>query len=264
MISRSRHRPKSPEKTRDRRPAASKPAESSPAEYKRQYLEEASVWLKKRWERARDLQQSTNNTEFRPWYYEEPTDRQLNKIRELGLSKMAKDVTRGQVSDLIGLFESPSDEHMQILKFFKVPSRGFSETRARDEIEKLFRSEENRATWERRPPTTMQKEFYLFFGLAVPKKLTLMEMRDDIKTKLKDMTEEEQNDWDMYENIYDDLADAEFAKDEGLKKVSLKVYRGFVLKKRADGAKVRDWDAYEVAEELLEEHPELARSGSSK
>jgi hypothetical protein len=89
-------------------------------------------------------------------------------------------------------------------------------------------------------------------------------MRDDIKTKLKDMTEEEQNDWDMYENIYDDLADAEFAKDEGLKKVSLKVYRGFVLKKRADGAKVRDWDAYEVAEELLEEHPELARSGSSK
>lgn len=242
-----------------RRKAAQIPDQDDAADVKRRYLAEAAVWMQPRWGRATQKQHDEDNSEFRPWYYEDPTERQLKLINDLGLSKMANGVTKGQASDLIGLFERPDSDELEILKFFKISSRGMSQTKARDEIGKLFSSGENRTAWEQRPPTVMQKEFYRFFGLPVPKGLTLYQMQSDIDEKLEEMGDEEADEWGDFDCLYDDLIDADSREDYEIKKVSLKVFRDYILGKKAGGVKVSDLEVSGVAEELVEMHPELHR-----
>ena len=238
---------------------ARRPDFDDPSSIKREYLQDASAWLNERWVRAEQKKGDPEDTEFGAWYYEEPTERQLKFIKELGVSKMAKGKSKGQVSDLIGLFNEPETFQLEVMMFFKIPSRGISQTEARDAVGKLLSDAEKRAAWEQRPPTTMQREFYKFFGLPVPKGITLQQMKEDIDTKLEEMGDDVSEEWDYFETVYDDLVDPEFRKDLELKKVSLAIYRVYIKKKRDLGIKLSDLDSYEVAEELLDQHPGLQR-----
>lgn len=96
--------------------------------------------------------------------------------------------------------------------------------------------------------------------------MTHDEMRADINAHLTKLDDEDadiyeaSDTWDAYENIYSELSDPEFRRDMNIKKVSLKVYREYMLKKKASGVRLADLDEDSVAEELLKERPELARS----
>lgn len=244
------------------------PKGSAAAQAKQAWLADVAEWLPQRWERAAQEEATGKLVEFKEWYFDDVTERQqarLADIRELGVFKTSGKLTKGQASDLIGLFEEPDDNDLEVLKFFKMTTRGMSQTKARMEVARLFMDSANRNAWEKRPPTALQKEFYQLFSLPVPKGMTHDEMRADITAKLAELDNEEADTWeasdiwDAYENIYTELNDPEFRRDMDIKKVSLKIYREYMLKKKAAGVRLADLDETEVADELLEERPELAR-----
>jgi hypothetical protein len=248
---------------------ATAPKGEAVAQAKQAWLTEVAEWLPQRWERSAKELASGNLVEFQKWYFDDVTERQqarLADIKELGVFQTQGKLTKGQASDLIGLFEEPDDADLDVMKFFKLPTRGASQTKARMEVARLFMDSANRDAWEKRPPTALQKEFYHLFALPVPKGLTHDEMRADINVHLTKLDDEdadisEASDmWDAYENIYTELSDPEFRRDTDIKKVSLKVYREYMLKKKAAGVRLADLDEVQVADELLEERPELARS----
>lgn len=256
-------------KSNRKKPQRKERASDNVSKAKQAWLADVAEWLPQRWERAAQEKASGNLQEFAEWYFDEATERQqtrLADIKQLGVFKTQGKLTKGQASDLIGLFEEPDDHELAVLKFFKIPTRGVSQTKARIELTRLFSDRTNREAWERRPPTPMQKEFYHLFELPLPKSMTHDEMKADIDRWLSEMDGEEAqtfealDTWDAYESIYTELNDTEFRRDMDLKRVSLKVYREYMLKKKAVGVRLSDLDENDVADELLEERPELARS----
>lgn len=245
------------------------PKSKAVAQAKQAWLADVAEWLPQRWERSAKEMASGNLVEFPTWYFDDVTERQqarLADIKKLGVFKTPGKLTKGQASDLIGLFEEPDDHDLQVMKFFKVPTRSVSQTKARMEVARLFMDSTNRDAWEKRRPTALQKEFYHLFSLPLPKRMTHDEMRADIAAHLTKLDGEdsdiyEASDmWDAYESIYTELSDPEFRRDSDIKKVSLKVYREYMLRKKAAGVRLADIDEVQVADELLEERPELARS----
>jgi len=251
-----------------KRTDALKQAKRETDQAKQAWLADIAEWLPQRWERAAQEKASGDLKEFPPWYYDDATERQqarLADIKQMGVFKMEGKLTKGQASDLIGLFEEPDDHELAVLKFFKIPTRSVSQTKARIEVTRLFSDPANREAWDRRPPTAMQKEFYHLFELLLPKSMTHDEMKADIDRRLSEMDGEEavtfdaSDTWDAYESIYTELNEPEFRRDMDLKKVSLKIYREFMLKKKVAGVRFSDLDANDVADELVEDRPELSR-----
>ena len=114
-------------------------------------------WLKERWERVEKEKESGELKTVRQWYFDEPTERQLAKIKRDGLNIGVKNLTKEKASDLIGLSERPNEGSVEILKYFKVSIRGNNETRAREEVAKIFSDPEKVKVWKARPATQMQK-----------------------------------------------------------------------------------------------------------
>src|SRR5690606_29943643 len=105
------------------------------------------AWLARRWQDARDAQTRGDTSSFPAWYFDSPTERQLNRLKNAG-ALIPPNMTKGQASDLIGLSEEPDEDDVEILKFFKVSTRDMSQTRARAEVASLFSDSANRQRWE--------------------------------------------------------------------------------------------------------------------
>ena len=123
------------------------------AQAKQAWLADVAEWLPQRWDRSAEELASGNLVEFQRWYFDDVTERQQAKladIEELDVFKIPGKLTKGQASDLIGLFEEPDDGDLQVMKFFKVPARGVSQTKARMEVARLFMDPTNRNAWEKR------------------------------------------------------------------------------------------------------------------
>ena len=59
---------------RDRNKSAVRPPNfDDPASIKQQYIRDSADWLNERWERAEQNRNSSENSEFQSWYYEEPS-----------------------------------------------------------------------------------------------------------------------------------------------------------------------------------------------
>jgi hypothetical protein len=128
---------------------------------------ENRVWLENRWQSIEE-----NTDLVSSWYFDAPTERQIERLQDQGLQLTKNKLTKGQVSDLIGLFEKPEEDELEILKFFKHNTKGYTQTRARHEILALFLKQENKEKWENRPADVLEKEFYRFIGQKVPTGLT--------------------------------------------------------------------------------------------
>jgi hypothetical protein len=116
----------------------------------------------------------------------------------------------------------------------------------------------NRETWENRPATAVQKEFYRWFGHKLPKGLTSPEAEEFISTL--DLPDEQLDEWHAYEGILDEFEDRDFRVDEGIKKVPVTTIREAVLALRAEGGSVVDLDASDVLPRVLELRPALERN----
>jgi hypothetical protein len=228
---------------------------------KQRILEANDEWLRERWRMA-DAEKAAGNLQHFPnWYFDEATDRQRNKLAEQGVS-IARSATKGQHSDVIGLFEEPDDEEIEKLRFFGVTLKGslLNQTRARHEVAKVHADPEKQRAWLMRPASALQKEFYRFIGEKPPAGLTFEQAEAKMHNVHESMTEAQQDEWSTLESLIDDFEDREFRNDVEIRKPSIADIRAAMAALKAEGAEFED--PYEVAEKLLKIKPALARASA--
>jgi len=220
-------------------------------------------WLKERWERVEREKELGDLKTVDQWYFDEATERQLARIKKNGTYIGSTKLTKGKASDLIGLSEKPEEGSEEILKFFRVPTKGISETRAREEIAKIFSDPEKVKAWKARPATQMQKEFFRFFNQEIPRDITYETASRYINDYHMEHEEEEDklDEWDNYECIYDDIDDPDFRKDWRIKKVSLPIYRQAIEMLKSEGMSLSEpsTDHDRVIEKIVEIKPDIQK-----
>jgi len=183
---------------------------------------ELEQWLLDRWALADAQEDTGQGAVFGSWYFDSVTEFQLKKLEELDVN-MKGDPTKGQASDLIGLYEKPEPESLQVLKFFKVPVRGMSETKAKHEVGLIFSDDKNVQAWDARPVIASQKEFFKFFGIKLSKGMTHDAAKTFISKHTKELRKKSDpvyDDWLSYEDILQEIADSDFRDTYEIKKPS--------------------------------------------
>ncbi len=129
----------------------------SKAEASMAIFNEHKVWLSARWTEANRQREAGKLKTFPSWFFDEATERQTKLLTEKGISLSGGQVSKGQASDVIGLFFPVEEGDADVLKFFKVPTKGLNQTTARAEVAKLQADPEKASAWDQRPANPMQK-----------------------------------------------------------------------------------------------------------
>jgi hypothetical protein len=204
-------------------------------EHVQRLLDDNMEWMVQRWE-AMEAKESQNSG-F--WFYDDPTDRQLAKLDELGVNFKVQSgrMTKGMCSDIIGLFHKPDQDELEVLKFFKVPVRGMNQSLARYETEQLLSDSDNQEKWNNRPAPAKTKEFLKFMGVQVPTNLTLKQA-NALESEIDD--DDKYEEWDSYEMLYDELDDPDYRDDYGIKKVSFTLFMKSMSSLRSEGKTLQE------------------------
>lgn len=236
-----------------------KPARKLSAAQRR--LDENMSWLSERWALARAHEGGQHPPQLPSWYFDDSTDRQRQKLDELGLG-FPPSASKGQFSDVIGLFADPEPDDVEQLKFFgvKLAAAALSESRVRHELALLNNMPGTAQRWADRPVTKMQKEFYRFAGQKVPTGLTATQAANLIDQALTQLNPEQRDAWMNFVEIVDEFNAPDFCELEGIRKPSLPEIRMAVEALRSGRVNNGELDASEVAEYLLENKPALARA----
>ena len=209
-------------------------------------------WLLSRWSEIQTLHKQGKPNTVSPWYFDEPSEAQLRKLTELGFSVPKKNLTKGQASDLIGLKFPPDDEELAILKFFKIPTKGRSQTQARHTICVLFNSEENVKAWEQRAPTTIQKEAIKFFKIKHETSLTHTSAQAMIDQHIEslDPSDSKLEIWNTLENAMEDFSDKDTRQSLGIKKPTITQVLKAIDALLAEGKTLSTINSDDIAERI--------------
>lgn len=212
-------------------------------------------WLLARWEMIAE-----GGLTPKGWYFRDPTDRQISKLREYGLVHSAKN--RGQYSDIIGLFEDPRAEDIVILKFFKQSVRSLSQTQARHLVEVIENDPVRMAVYVNRPAGSLQKKMYDFCGIKAPSSLKMSQFESDYDSMSEDPKfAEGVTLWEEYVELFEELQDKDVMLDYGIKRVSLSVFDSAIKSLINSGIDKSDAvsDLDLIVDKILEIKPELKR-----
>ena len=96
-------------------------------------------WLQKRWDRVRKERDSGMLRTVDWWYFDGATDKQLSRIKRIGLNLNTAKMTEGQASDIIGLYEPAEEKNVAILSNHNIPLNGMNQTKAREFVATLLK-----------------------------------------------------------------------------------------------------------------------------
>jgi hypothetical protein len=198
------------------------------------------------------------------WRMEPASDKQINRLNEIVSEsdiQIPKNPTKGQASDVIGLFFDIEEETQAVLKFFKV--KGISklnQTEARYAVFELLKSAENSEKWKNRPASTEQKDQIRFFGGKVPKGITLNDAAK-IVDQLAVSNETLLDRWDELRGSYEEMIDRDNRECYEIKRFSWKQFCDVAIEKEESaGQSLSDilLDEEKLYEALLEKYPALS------
>ncbi len=193
------------------------------------------------------------------WYHDPVTEHQLNRLKEDGIKLPGRPLSKGQASDLIGLGEEVDPGQFEILKFFKVSGLPLKHgSLAAIEIDRLLSDPEKASKWINRPATPLQKEYYRYFGIPVPKGLTASEAEEKIGAD--DLTDEQSDEWFAYSELIEELQDKDFREDYDLKKPSLPVIRQAIQQHIEKGEQLDRLTADDLVDTILSIKPDLQKA----
>lgn len=177
---------------------------------------ENQEWLKQRWKMAQEHQKSGDRSIFPDWYFDRITDKQKKWLENSGI-QADEALTKGQASDLIDLDHPPSEQQLEILRFFRIPlPEDLGHTRALHEISLLFKDSDKRKAWQQRPCSPLQKEKARFFGIELPENITFSQAEKLIfqhVSLLEERNDPRIDEWDSVENLMYQLSDEEVLKE---------------------------------------------------
>ncbi len=221
--------------------------------------------LKAKWTAAEEDRDAGKPSSVPSWFFDPPTERQLERLSRDGLAVRGEGLTKGAASDLIGLSEPVEDGDAEVLRFFKVPLKDMNQTLARYEVARLIADPANMSAWEGRPADAMQKECLRFYGVAVPRGLTvtaaaalITEKEADLEAQGSKLAEE----WSSFERLVDELSDRETCEDYGIKKPTLAMIRAAVEELRKGGKSLDELETEPelVTDKIIEMRPEMERA----
>ncbi|MDX1816093.1 MAG: hypothetical protein R3180_00130 [Marinobacter sp.] len=190
------------------------------------------------------------------WFHDEPTHRQLDRIESDGIALPASPLTKGKASDLIGTTEPPDEDDLKCLRFFKVRAEDVdNQTLARIRIESLFADAQNKAKWESRPATALQKDFYRFVNEPAPNKLTAMAA--EVFMQNYELTDQQTDDWDAYEYLLDELSDKDNCELYDIKKPARSVLRQAITDIGNTGVRLAEIKPEDIAKRIAQIKPDL-------
>lgn len=193
------------------------------------------------------------------WYHDPVTEYQLARLKDDGIRLPGRPISKGQASDLISLGETPDPGQFEILKFFKVSGLALKHSSiAAIEIDRLLSDPEKAKKWINRPATPIQKEYYRYFGIPVPKGLTASEAEERIVSD--DLTDEQNDEWFAYSELIEELQDKDFREDYDLKKPSLPVIRQAIKQHLDQGTKLDALSADDLVDTILSIKPDLEKA----
>jgi len=199
------------------------------------------------------------------WREDPVTDRQMEFMSELfdenslSFSIKSGELTKGQASDIIGLFMEPDEFHLDVLKFFKVEGyRKMKQTQAKEAVRTIFESEENIKAWENRPPSKEQKDALRFMGEKVPKGMTHTHAEEKLG-KLAEANEEKFEELETRLDLLDTVNDRDFREDYDCKKISWNQLNEAVDELLQIEGAIDKIDEDMVIEKAMELHPNLGK-----
>jgi hypothetical protein len=208
--------------------------------------------LKGIWDLSAQTPTDGNNI-FPAWYFDSPTNRQLDKLYSLGITKNINTLNKGMASDLIGIFEPADPEHIEIIKFFKSESGQLNQTLARHAARQLLSNPENKTQWENRPASAIQKAFCKLAKISIPKNISLSQANDIFK----ELPTELQEDWENMQSLWSDLQSSDNREDYNLKKVPIKTFIEAISEIVDEDTDMRDISFDELANKIIELNPDL-------
>ena len=90
--------------------------------------------LHKRWERIEKEYNSGMLKSVSKWYFEDPAFDQISRLKEMGINHSTLKLTKGQASDIIGLFEPSEKKITTILENQRIDPFRMNKTEAREFI----------------------------------------------------------------------------------------------------------------------------------
>ena len=222
-------------------------------------------WLQERWELADQQQLSGQSGMFPEWYFDPVTAAQLKRLKNENIRIKESTFTKGKASDVIGLTNRPDDHELEVLRFFKISIKGLNQTSARHLSQIKLQDEDALACWNGRPPNAQQKEYCRFFDIKLPKGTSLPEAQkilDDHESEIVETNESEYSDWEAYQDIMDEINDADFRSDCGIKKPSLTLIRKGIDSLLSEGKSYKDisGDVDDLVYRLIDLKPDLERN----
>lgn len=223
------------------------------------------LWLKARWQAAREAQRTGTSADFPKWYLDPITERQQSRLREDGFQLNMDSLSKGNASDLIGLMMPPEPQDEKILRFFNSDPHVFNQTRAREEIKRLLEDPQCVARWEGRPADTEQRNVLRAYKAKIPKNLTIKDasvLIEKAEKQLAISNPELLARANATLSIMNEIDDPETRETYGFKKPPISVIREAIRELEEEGRTLDDLsgDIYAVAEKILELRPDLERS----
>lgn len=210
-------------------------------------------WLIDRW-----FEIDSGNLKVPSWHALEVTQRQIDRLKNYGLMHSAKN--RGQASDIIGLFEKPSQEDIDLLRFFKYPVRGMTQTKAQHICGVIRNDAEKMKSYSERAADPVHRRMYSFCGLKVPEKLTIDRFERDYNA----MSEAERfseciSVWDDYMSSFEELQIKDVRDDYEIKRITHKIYDSAIAELIKSGIppEVAVSDLDQIVEKIFEINPSL-------
>ena len=221
-------------------------------------------WLKARWIAIDQRHESGDDSGIPKWYFDEATERQIERIKSEGFELPMPSVSKGQASDIIGLFEPPEESDTEVLKFFKISTKNLNQTMARAEFDRLMADPEKAEAWQKRSADAEQKETLRFYGVPVPRGLThaaAVKLIDEREDSLREEGSQLPDEWESLSSIISEFADIGTCAAYDIKRPGASVVRAAVdaLRKGGKSLKDIDHDIGLVAEKIVEMQPEIKR-----
>jgi len=115
--------------------------------------------------------------------------------------------------------------------------------------------QQQKAEAELLPINKEQKNMLEFYKQKVPRGTTQIQANAIISS----LTQNEQDEWDMLMNLYEDIIDKEEMKDYKIKKISLTLFLNIINDCKNKNENIEELDPYEVYDYALIKKPDLAR-----
>ena len=221
-------------------------------------IDKNSDWIDERWEIADQEKKSGEYKIVPKWFFDPITERQEAYLNELGVS-VTGTATKGQASDMIGLFKHLEHYDYEVLKFFKCSTSGMNETKGRHIVAKLMADPVTKEQWDNRPASPIQREFFRRYKKRLPKKTAYDEAEQIIVDHFEVIGEHEMDEWLAFERLYENVNDANedvWSDNEAcgnkFRRMGFSAFKKAVAELTEDGTEIQELDESLIIDEVFD------------